>query len=121
MLTRKLEDCAIVFYNGAEQILKITEEETEYGILMAISGELRSETAHELLDELTALATVGVQVVVDMAEVTFITSTILDVFLTVQQTMDTMGKGALVLRKMPPQIYHQFEQTGTAELLMIEQ
>lgn len=121
MLTRKLEGDAIVFYNGASHVLTIHETENDTGVLMALDGELRSDVAHELLDELTALATVGVKVVVDFEKVTFITSTILDVFLTVQQTMDSMGKGTLLLTKMPTEIYQKFEKTGTAELLMIEE
>ena len=121
MLTRKLEGQSIVFYNANTQVLSILEEEREDGVLLTLRGELRSDVAHELLDELTALATVGVQVTLDFAEVTFITATILDVLLTVQQTMDAMGKGSLVLRKLKPDIYHQFEKTGTSELLIIEQ
>ena len=120
MLSRKIEDNSIVFRNGSAVVLTIVEEETENGLTMTLRGELRSDVAHELLDELTALATVGVNVVVDFAEVTYITSTILDVFLTVQQLMDSMQKGELVLRKLSAEIYREFEKTGTSELLIIE-
>lgn len=120
MLNRKLEESAIVFYNGMERILSIKEEETENGVLMTLQGELRSEVAHELLDELTALATVGMNIILDFEGVVFITSTILDVLLTAQQTMDSMGKGAMLLRKIQPDILSQFERTGTSELLMIQ-
>ena len=120
MLTRKIEGNSIIFKNGATTVLTINEEETDAGILMALNGELRGDVAHELSDELTALATVGVNVVVDFSQVTYITSTILDVFLTVQQLMDSMGKGALVLRKLPDDIYREFDRTGTSQLLNIE-
>lgn len=120
MLDRKIEDNSIVFSNGSDVVLVIEEEETENGLTMTLRGELRSGVAHELLDELTALATVGVNVVVDFAEVTYITSTILDVFLSVQQLMDSMRKGELVLRRMTDEIYREFEKTGTSELLIIE-
>lgn len=121
MLIRKLEETAIVFYNGSEQVLSIKEEETETGILMTFQGELRSDVAHELLDELVAFATIGAAVVMDFEGVTFITPTILDVLLTAQQTMDRIGKGAMLLKKIPPQIYQQFENTGTSELIMIQE
>lgn len=120
MLDRKIEGNAIVFKNGSAPVLTIEESETENGVLMVLKGELRSDVAHELADELTALATVGINIVVDFAEVTYITSTILDVFLTVQQLMDSMNKGTLALRKLPDDIYREFEKTGTSELLMIE-
>ena len=121
MLTRKIEGDSIVFLNGTTHVLTIREEEKENGVLMTLQGELRSDVAHELMDELTALATVGVNVVLDFAEVTFITSTILDVLLTVQQTMDTIGKGSLLLRKIPDKIFEQFEKTGVSELLLIQE
>lgn len=120
MLNRKLEGNSIIFRNGSVTVLTIEEKETDNGIVMTLNGELRSDVAHELIDELTALATVGVRILVDFSGVTYITSTILDVFLSVQQLMDSMGKGSLVLCKMPAAIYQEFENTGTAELLLIE-
>lgn len=120
MLNRKIEGNSIVFRNGSLTVLTIEESETDNGIVMALKGELRSDVAHELMDELTALATVGVGILVDFSGVTYITSTILDVFLSVQQLMDSIKKGSLVLCKMPSAIYQEFEKTGTAELLLIE-
>ena len=120
MLNRKIEGNSIIYRNGSLPVLTIEESETENGIVMALKGELRSDVAHELMDELTALATVGVSIFVEFSGVTYITSTILDVFLSIQQLMDTMKKGSLVLCKMPPAVYQEFEKTGTAELLMIE-
>lgn len=120
MLERKIEGNSIIFRNGPITVLSIDEIQTDSGITMTLKGELRSDVAHELLDELTALATVGVSIVVDFSDVTYITSTILDVFLTVQQLMDSMHKGALTLRKLPEEIYREFEKTGTSELLLIE-
>lgn len=121
MLNRRLEGNAIIFSSGSNPVLTIEEEETEQGILMKLNGELRSDVAHELSDELTALATVGVNIVVDFSGVTYITSTILDVFLSVQQAMDTMRRGNLMLRSLPAGILREFERTGTSELLMIEE
>ena len=120
MLDRKIEGNSIIFRNGSATVLTIEENETDNGIVMVLNGELRSDVAHELLDELTALATVGVSIVVDFAGVTYITSTILDVFLSVQQIMDSMHKGSMTLCKLPGEIFDEFERTGTAELLQIE-
>ena len=120
MLDRKIEGNSIVFRNGSLIVLTIEESETDKGIVMALKGELRSDVAHELMDELTALATVGVSIIVDFSNVTYITSTILDVFLSVQQLMDSMKKGTLILQKMPAAVYQEFEKTGIAELLLIE-
>ena len=120
MLNRKLDGESIVFTDGARTVLTIGEKEQENGILMTLTGELRSEVAHDLQDELVALTTVGANVVVDMRGVSYISSTVQHVFLTVQQKMDNMSRGTLVLRGMPDAIYNEFDKNGTSELLMIE-
>lgn len=121
MLNRKLEGSDIVFYDGSTQVLSIKEEESENGVLLTLRGELRSEVGHELLDELTALATVRANIALDFDGVTFITSTILDSLIEVQHTMDEMNRGTLLLRKLKPDIYRRFEEVGMTELLMIEE
>lgn len=120
MVYRKIENDAIVFIDGSTNFLTIQEEETEEAILLMIDGELRSDIAHDLLDELIALTTVGANIKVDFEKASYITPTIQHVFLRVQQKMDRLGKGTLTLRKLPQAIYQEFEATGTSELLMIE-
>ncbi len=120
MLTRKLEGDAIVFYSGANRILTVQELMTENGVLMNLTGELRSDTAQSILDELTAFATVGVKVTVDFSKVTFISSAVMDALHKVQKTLDDMGAGELLLRALPPEIYRKFWDTGMSELLRIE-
>ena len=120
MLNRKLDGESIIYTDGAQTILTIGEKEQENGILLTLTGELRSEVAHDLQDELVALTTVGANVVVDMAGVTYISSTVQHVFLTVQQKMDNMARGTLVLKAMTDEIYSEFDKNGTSELLMIE-
>lgn len=120
MLNRKVEGNSIIFTDGEAHVLTIAEQETETGILMTLSGQLRSDTAHDIQDELVALTTVGADVVVDFKEVTYISPTVQNCLLIVQQKMDSMGKGTLLLRGMPAEIYREFEKSGEAELLMIE-
>lgn len=120
MLNRKIEGESIIFTDGQEHILTITEQETENGILMCLSGQLRSDVAHDVYDELVALTTVGANIVVDFKEVTYIAPTLQNTLLIVQQKMDSMGKGTLLLRGMSKEIYREFEKSGEADLLMIE-
>ena len=120
MICRKIEGDSICFFDSSSNFLTIQEEEKEDSVLLTIAGELRSDVAHDLLDELIALATVGVNIRVDFGKVTYITPTVQHVFLRVQQKMDSMGKGTLTLRNLSQTIYHEFESTGTSELLMIE-
>lgn len=120
MLSRKMEADAIVFYDGADRILTIRETEEDICIVLEMTGELRSDVAHDILDELIAFATVGADIVVDFKNVTYIAPTTQHIFLRAQQKMDAIGKGTLTLKRLPEMIYHAFEKTGAAELLMIE-
>lgn len=120
MLNRKIEGESIVFDDGNTIVLTVEEKSTDQGVLLLLNGQLRSEVAHEIQDELIALATVGVNVIMDFGKVSYISPTTQHIFLRVQQKMDTMGKGTLLLRKLPIEIYHEFEKTGASELLMIE-
>ena len=120
MVSRKIEDDVITYYDGAKAFAMISETETDEGILMTMMGALRSDIANDLLDELIAFTTVGANVFIDFEKVEYLSSTMQHVFLRVQQKMDAMGKGTLTLRKLPPNIYHEFEKTGASELLMIE-
>ena len=120
MLNRKIEGDSIVFDDGTTIVLTVEEKSTDQGILLLLNGQLRSEVAHDIQDELIALATVGVNIVVDFGKVTYISPTTQHSFLRVQQKMDTMGKGTLLLRKLPIEIFREFEKTGASELLLIE-
>lgn len=120
MLIRKIEDDSIIFYDGALSVLTIHEKETEKSIVLVMKGELRSDAAHDVLDELIALATIGADLVVDLKEVTYIAPTTQHVFLRVQQKMDAMKKGSLTLKNFSDTLYREFEKTGVSELLAFE-
>ena len=120
MLNRKIEGDSIVFYDGTNRILTIGEAQTDEGILLTLAGELRTETAHDIQDEMIALTTVGANIVVDMAGVTYISSSVQHVFLTVQKKTESMNRGALTLRNLPEAVYQEFYRTGVSELLMID-
>lgn len=120
MLNRRIEGNTLILEEGATTVLTIEEQETDTGILMKLAGQLRSDVAHDIQDELIALTTVGANVEVDFEKVSYISSTTQHVFLRVQQKMDSMRRGSLLLRKMPDSIFREFERTGASELLMID-
>ena len=120
MVSRKIEDDVITYFDGAKSFAIFNETEIDSGILITLTGELRSEIANDLLDELVAFTTVGANVIIDFEKVIYISSTVQHVLLRVQQKMDAMKKGTLTLRKLQPNIYQEFEKTGASELLMIE-
>ena len=120
MLTRKIEGDSIVFYDGSAAVLTIREKELEEIVTVEMIGELRSDAVHEVLDELVALATVGINIAADLSGITYIAPTAQHIFLRTQQKIDSIGSGSLVLIGLSDTIYQEFEKTGLSELLMIK-
>lgn len=120
MLTRKIEGDSIVFYDDGAAVLTVTEKECDELVTVEMKGELRGDTAHEVQDELVALATVGVNIAVDLAGITYIAPTAQHIFLRTQQKIDSIGNGSLILTGLSDTIYREFEKTGISELLMIK-
>ena len=112
-------DC-LRFVDGDRTVLTMQEEEIEGGFILKLSGELRSDVAHDVYDEMVALITVGMDIIVDFEGVTYITATTQDIFRRVQIKSDELGKGSLTLCHLPRKILAEFESTGASELLMIE-
>lgn len=120
MLSRKIEGENIVFTEGAAHVLTMTEKETDEGVVISLKGSLRSDVANDVLDELIAMTTVGADVFLEFQDVAYVAPSVQHSLLIVQQKMDSMKKGTLTLRKMPDEIYREFEKSGEADLLMIE-
>ncbi|MBQ6999494.1 MAG: hypothetical protein IJN67_00435 [Oscillospiraceae bacterium] len=121
MLTRKIQDDAMLFYEGDHLILTVNETEVDGGILMSLKGDLKSETAYHIQDELDAFTTVGMKVTIDFKEVVFAAPSVLNALLNSQQLIDFFRKGEIVLKNIPGTIYQEMDDTGITELLMIEE
>lgn len=119
MLKRKVEGDAIIIYDGTTKILTLDAKETDDGVLIKLQGELRSETEHEVQDTLIALITVGSKVVVDFAEVTYLSLAVVNALLLAQQKTESMRKGHLLLRNLNNEVYDVLASTGASEQLWI--
>ena len=120
MLTRKMQGDSMLFYDGENLILTIEETEVDGGILMTLKGDLRSETATHIQDELDAFTTVGVKVTIDFKEVTFLAPSVLNALLNSQQLIDFFRHGEIILRNVSDAVYQEMDETGITELLIIE-
>lgn len=119
-LTRSFGEDSWTLSDRGEEILTVQETVSDREVLVAVKGSLRSDTEQYFQDELVALSTVGMDIVVDCKELTYIANACQLALLTVQQKMDDMGKGTLTLRNVPREILADFEKTNLHELLMIE-
>lgn len=105
--------------NGAE-FFSYTEALDGDKITICVKGELRSEAAVALQDEMMGLINFGKKLAVDMAELKYISSAGQQAFLQVQCAIDRGVNSELHIVKTPDVIFQEFKKTGTSELLDIE-
>lgn len=86
-------------------------------LTVAIGGRLDTSTAPELEKELSDLAGVK-ELVLDFAELEYVSSAGLRVLLASQKTMNTQGK--MIIKNVNDTIMEVFEITGFADILTIE-
>ena len=119
-LTRNYEqDCWSLSEDG-RKLLTVKEAVVDGTVVMTLAGTLRSDMEHVFRDELLALMTVGMNVVLDCGQLQYIAGTCQDALLSVQQTADNINRGTLTLRHVPSAILAELEKTNLHELLMIE-
>ena len=121
MLTRKMQGDSMLFYEGDTLVLTVEETDLDDGVLMKLIGALKSEATHHIQDELDAFTTVGVKVIIDFKDVTFVSASVLYALLNAQQLVDYFRKGEIILRNISDSIYQEMDSTGITELLMIEE
>ena len=119
-LTRVYSQDSWSLLDGGETVVTVKETMEDNVVCVQVVGSLRSDTEHFFQDELIALSTVGKDIVIDCEGLRYIANACQIALLTVQQRIDSMNKGSLTLRSVPPDIYADFAKTNLHELLMIE-
>lgn len=103
-----------------QKVLTIKEQKTDSHLTLSLSGSLKSDTEHDFEDELMAAAVMGMEVVLELEGVTHLSAACANAMLRIQQCMDKLNRGSLLLTKVPSEIFMRMEQIGLTELLMIE-
>ena len=99
--------------------MQITESATAGAYVVAVEGELDSNTSRELEDMLCALMQVQAAVVVDLNKVPYVSSAGLRVLLKAAK----IGRSAahrLVLAGLAPQVREVFDISGFSNIFRIE-
>jgi anti-sigma B factor antagonist len=85
--------------------------------LVIVKGRIDSYTAPNLsekLNEITAQS--RFKIILDLNEVSFVSSAGLRVFIDIQKTCKKMNQGEVVLVRVPPRVYDTLELAGFAPL-----
>lgn len=120
-IKRIVTDDTIQLVEGADCIASIAASLEDGEVLLKLAGSFRSDTEHELLDEMMALTTLGLHLTLDLSDVTYISAACLQVLLTIQQKMDDQEQGTLLLTNLSNTVAEALEKTGLSELLMIDE
>ncbi len=119
-LKRVVTDDRINLMEDDKCILSVTERIEDGKVAIKLEGGMRSDTEHELLDELVAFSTLGLNIEINMSGVEYISAAAQQVLLAVQQKMDELGRGSMSILGLTPVLREEFEKTGLSELLLIE-
>lgn len=97
--------------------MEITKNLVDGTLTVAISGRINTNTAPQFEQELSDLSGVT-HLVLDFADVSYISSAGLRVILKTRKVMARQGD--MVVRNVKPEIYEVFEMTGFLDFLTIE-
>ena len=117
---RAVNNGELRFYAEDKEVLRIKEDLNDTEVTISLCGNLISETTYDFLDELLALVSVGIDIIVDFSDVKYISASYIKALLKVQLKLDKKNKGTLKLTGMPDAVFAEFEKTGASELLLIE-
>lgn len=120
-MKRKIEGSKYLFYDGDALILTMALSLKDNTVEILLQGQLRSDAAHSLQDDLIAMVLMGKDIVLDFKDVTYMAPSIQYVLQLTQQKIDTQKKGSLLLRRLPENICQELEETGALEQLKIEE
>jgi len=121
VLKRKVVGDNIYLMDGENTILSIKEINEDDGLKVIFSGNLRSETVHNFWDELSALVSFGMNLVLDFKEVSHVSSSAVDALVKLQQAIDSSGKGGMKIISVPSTIFAEWEKDGVTQVLMVEE
>ena len=112
------EDGIHFMENGTEKAAFLEKMEDQ-GILISLRGAVSGEMANALMDEMSALIVSGQGITVVLEETTYLSPSIMEVFLRMENKLEEKGKYLRIIR-MPQSIYNEFKARGMHELLEIE-
>ena len=110
---------SIRFTEQDQEIAAIREETGEGKVTFFLTGSLNSETANDLADEMAAMIISGQEILLNMEEVTYLASSVMEALLRMEKKLEEKGKFMQILR-MPQKIYDDFKARGMHELFEIE-
>ena len=120
MLTVSLQGGTLIFSRGEETVLRVTPQPQENAMVLQLSGQVLSDTAYPLQDELESYLSLDIPIRLDYSQVTFLSASAQEMLLNVQKLSEDSGRGELKLCSVPDSVYMELEHNNMTEHLYIE-
>lgn len=85
-----------------------------------LAGAVNNDSAWEVYDELCALASVGMNITLDVSEVSYLSRTMVDRLISLQRKLEYTPGGSLPIINMSRQLYDELSRDGLTNALDIE-
>ena len=118
-MKKTITDDIIQFYNNGKMTASLEERIEDGSVVFLLKGQFPGEIANDLWDELVSCIISGQGITLDLSAAEYISSSMMDVFLRIEQRMEAQGK-TMMLIHVPLHIYDLFKKRGLHELLEIE-
>ena len=99
--------------------MNIRKTQEDNTLTVAVEGQLDTETAPQLDGELRTAVNGITELIFDLSELDYISSTGLRELLSAQKVMNRQG--SMTIRNVKPEIMEIFEVTGFVDILTIEE
>ena len=120
-INREMQDDVLILEDtDTGERVEIHETLGDGYVCIAPKGELKEAIAHDLEDELTSIALVCHNLVIDMREVSFIENSVIRMMLGVQHMVDDM-EGEFILKGVNSGVLDRFEEMGLDAVFEIQQ
>ena len=115
-----VKEDSVCLMDKGKAVLRIQETVQDKAVNIVLEGDLRSDTAHALGDELKTLVLLNHNLLVDFQKVSGLSTSCCRALLSIQQTIDNNEKGSMKLVRIPAAILEKMNATGLTALLLIE-
>ena len=115
-----VKDNSISLMDQGNVVLRMTETIEDNAVEVALEGDMRSDTAHALGDELKTLVLLEKDLTLNLQKATGLSTSCCQAFLSIQQTIDNNEKGSMKLIGVPAVLLAKMGSSGLTALLQIE-
>ena len=101
-------------------IFSVSEEMIDESLVIKVSGEIINEVAHDFEDEVIAALSVCRSIIIDLSDVTYISSAVLKSLLSAQRIVDEDDSSQLLIKNVNSDVMKVFDESGFSDILSIK-